>query len=273
MPLPDVARRGPSQTIDVADDLLLVDCGAGTLHRLLESGQSPGRLRRIALTHLHSDHTTGLADLLWAGWTQRWWTTPPSIIGPPGTQHLVRHLIEAYEYDIAVRTKEGALTRESLVPDVVEVQDDWVTTTDHWQLRAFRVDHAPVDEAFGFRVDSDDGGVVISGDTSRSPNLIRHAMDVDVLVHEVVWRTGMERLMESSPDPLQRRRLERILGYHTPADDLGSLATEASARSLVLTHIIVPGGGPADLAVDVRRGYDGPLTIGHDLAVFTVGTQ
>lgn len=271
MPQPDVARRGPSQTIEIGNDVLLVDCGAGALHRLLESGQTGARIRRIALTHLHSDHTTGLADLLWAGWTQRWWSTPPAIVGPPGTRDLIRKLIDAYSYDISVRTKEGALARESLEPAVVEVEDGWNDPTDHWQLRAFRVDHSPVDQAFGFRIDSDAGSVVVSGDTCKSENLIRHARDADLLIHEVIWRTGMEQLMASSADPKQQARLARILRYHTPADDLGIVAAESAARHLLLTHIIAPGGTPADLEHDVRRGYDGPLTTGEDLATFRVG--
>lgn len=271
MPQPDVARRGPSQTIEIGDDLLLVDCGAGTMHRLLESGQSGTRIRRIALTHLHSDHTTGLADLLWAGWTQRWWKTAPTIVGPPGTRDLIRKLIDAYSYDIAVRTKEGAITRESLEPAVEEVEDGWTDQTDHWTLRAFRVDHSPVDQAFGFRIDGDEGNVAISGDTSKSANLIKSVRDVDLLVHEVIWRSGMEQLIASNSDPEQQARWERILRYHTPADDLGVVAAESAARRLVLTHIIAPGGGPADLERDVRRGYDGPLATGEDLATFTVG--
>ncbi|CAN5173461.1 Rv2407 family type 3 sulfatase [soil metagenome] len=271
MPQPDVARRGPSQTIEVGDDVVLVDCGAGTLHRLLESGQTGARIRRIALTHLHSDHTTGLADLLWAGWTQRWWSTPPAIVGPPGTKDLLRRLIDAYSYDVAVRTKEGAITRGSLEPAVVEVEDGWADVMDHWRLAAFRVDHSPVDQAFGFRFDSDAGSVVVSGDTCRSESLIRNAHDTDLLIHEVIWRTGMDRLIAASNDPREQARWERILRYHTPADDLGGVATESGARHLVLTHIIAPGGTPTDLERDVRRGYDGPLTTGEDLATFRFG--
>jgi len=271
MPQPDVARRGPSQTVAIGEDVLLVDCGAGTLYRLLESGQNGAHIRRIALTHLHSDHTTGLADLLWAGWTQRWWITPPTVVGPPGTSDLIRKLVDAYGYDIAVRTREGAITRSSLEPTVVEVEEGWVDSTDHWRLRAFRVDHSPVDQAFGFRIDCDAGSVVISGDTRRSDNLIRNAQGADLLIHEVIWRTGMEQLIASNADPRQQARWERILSYHTPADDLGIVAAQADARRLVLTHIIAPNGTPADLERDVRRGYDGPLATGEDLATFDVG--
>ncbi len=270
MPQPDPARRGPSQVIDVRGELVLVDCGAGTLYRLLEAGYDGRAIRHIALTHLHSDHTTGLADLLWAGWTQHWWTSPPSVVGPRGTAELAHRLVHAFDYDIRVRTLEGSLDAAVLMPSVTEVDDGWAIEDSAWRLAAFRVDHAPVDQAFGFRLDTDHGAVVVSGDTRRSANLVTHARGADLLIHEVIWRAGMERLIESAEDPIQRARWERVLGYHTPAEDVGALATEAAASAVVLSHIIAPGGTPADLINDARRAYDGPLTVGADLATFEV---
>ena len=270
MPQPDIARRGPSQIIDVRGELVLVDCGAGTLYRLLEAGYDGAPIQHIALTHLHSDHATGLADLLWAGWTQHWWKESPSVIGPPGTAELIDRLVNAFDYDVRMRTLEGGLSAETLMPAVTEIEDGWRIEDSAWRLSAFRVDHAPVDQAFGFRVDADAGAVVVSGDTRRSENLVAHARGADLLIHEVIWRTGMERLIEGSQDTTQRARWARVLSYHTPAEDVGTVATDAAVGSVVLSHIIVPGGTPEDLIADARREYDGPLTVGTDLATFDV---
>ena len=271
MPMPDPRRRGPSQVIDVGGQLVLVDCGAGALHRLLEAGYDGTAIRRIALTHLHSDHITGLADLLWAGWVQRWWEMPPPVAGPPGTAEFVRRLLDAFAYDIQVRTLEGGLEREGLEPPVEEIEEGWIARGDHWQLEGFRVEHQPVDQAFGFRLDADDGAVVISGDTRRSENLIHHAHRADLLVHEVVWRRGMNELIAQAPDPALRARWQRVLSYHTPADELGEVAASAAVGHLVLSHIILPGGTLEDLVADVRLAFAGRLTVGEDLAAFDVG--
>jgi ribonuclease Z len=52
-------------------------------------------------------------------------------------------------------------------------------------LKAFRVEHEPVDQAFGYRLDADSASVALSGDTRYSENLVRHARNVDLLIHEV----------------------------------------------------------------------------------------
>src|SRR3712207_4006521 len=109
-PIADVRRRGSSQLIEVGNDAILVDTGAGTLHRLVEARYATPRggprrpLRWIALTHLHSDHITGLADVLWAGWVGRWWQRAPRLVGPPGTAEFIADLMRAFKYDIAIRT-------------------------------------------------------------------------------------------------------------------------------------------------------------------------
>jgi ribonuclease Z len=270
-PIPDLARRGPSQVIAAGNDLILVDAGAGTLHRLLEAGYDRARLTRIAFTHLHSDHITGLADVLWAGWILRWWDAPPAIVGPPGTRRFVERLFAAFEYDITVRMKGERLKREWHVPAVEEIEDGWFHEGDGWRLTGFRVDHEPVDQAFGYRVDADGGSLAISGDTRPSENLIRHAAGVDLLVHEVYWRRGAVALRATITDPDALARRDTIDSYHTHSEDVGLIAARAEAKQLVLSHIIFRGGSAADLVADIEPAYGGMLTVGADLDRFEVG--
>ena len=182
------------------------------------AGYSRPRIQRVALTHLHFDHIAGLHDLLWAGWIQSWWDEPPPIVGPPGTREFIAGLMQAFSYDIKVRTM-GERRREGLVPSVVEeMEEGWTVGNPNWRLSAFRVEHQPVDQAFGFRLDSDDGSIVISGDTRRSENLIRHSRGVDLLLHEVYWAEGMRKAISAAtscghPGPAQHhRRVPHALG-------------------------------------------------------------
>lgn len=266
-PIPDPSRRGPSQLVESGGELTLVDCGAGALHRMLEAGYTRPPIRRIALTHLHSDHITGLADVLWAGWVSRWWEQAPVITGPPGTARFVERLIDAFEYDIAVRTGVER-SRETLVPAVEEVEEGWSVEGSDWRLEAFRVDHMPVDQAFGYRLDSDDGSIAISGDTRYSENLISHAQDVDILVHEAYWARGMREAIETLTDAGALSRQKLIASYHTPSDEMGRIAAAANARHLVMSHLLLRNGTPADLVSDVEPDFKGRLTVGEDLQSF-----
>lgn len=268
-PMPNVMRRGPSQVIECGDDNILVDCGAGTLHRLVEAGYATLPLKAIAFTHLHSDHVTGILDVLWAGWIQRRWQIPPTVYGPPGTQHFIDHLIESMAYDIKVRT--GAILRpENLVPFVVEVEEGWKVAGQDWQLSAFRVEHQPVDQAFGFRIDQGSASVVISGDTKVSDNLIKHSKDTDLLVQEVFWSQGLREAAAAATDAAERARFELLDTYHTGSEDLGKVAARANAKHLILSHIIRSRGNPEDFEKDIGPQYGGKLTVAEDLMNFEV---
>src|SRR5262249_5264785 len=146
-------------------------------------------------------------------WVMRWWERPPHLIGPPGTAQFLQHLMEAFAYDIRVRTSGEAFRRSSLMPEVVEVDEGSIFDTPDWKLTAFRVEHEPVDQAFGYRIDADSASVAISGDTHYSENLVRHARNVDVLIHEVYSRVGMARRRENAATPQARAAVDGIAGY------------------------------------------------------------
>lgn len=259
-------RRGPSQVIESGGELVLIDCGATVAHRLVEAGYQRRPISHLAITHLHSDHITGMADLLWAGWVGRWWDKPPVVAGPPGTKEFVEYLIKAFSYDIAVRTKtpggEG-LHREWLIPEVIEVEDGWTASGSDWKLSAFRVDHVQVEEAFGYRIDTAEGSIAISGDTRRSENLIEKNQGVDILVHEVI-----RSLPQKIEDPWLAARRVAVDTYHTASTEVGKIATDTGARHLVLSHLVIREGTTDDLINDVTPDYRGTLTVGEDLMTF-----
>ena len=268
-PSPDPKRRGPSQVIECGEELILVDCGAGTLHRLVEAGYQRLNLSCIAFTHLHSDHVTGLLDVLWAGWIQRRWPVAPKIYGPPGTRHFVEHLMEAMAYDIKIRVGP-VLEERALRPEVVEFDEGWSTSGSDWQLSAFRVEHFPVDQAFGFRIDQGASSIVISGDTKACDNLAEHAQGAGILVHEVFLEQGLVQMAATAPDAEERARFELLKTYHTSSADVGKVAANAGANHLVLSHVLRSQGDQSAFDEDVGRDYGGKLTLGEDLMSFEV---
>jgi ribonuclease Z len=268
-PAPNPNRRGPAQIIECGDSLVLVDCGAGALHRLVEAGYGQLNLDCIAFTHLHSDHVTGVLDVLWAGWIQRRWDRAPKIYGPPGTKHFIDHLLEAMAYDIKVRI--GPVLREDqLRPEVVEVEEGWRVSGSDWQLSAFRVEHLPVDQAFGFRIDQDASSVVISGDTKVCDNLVKHAEGADVLVHEIFLEQSLLDMAAKAPDAEERARFELLRTYHTSSAEVGKVAAGAGTKHLVLSHVLRSQGDDAAFQADIAPDYRGKVTLGEDLMTFEV---
>ena len=138
-------------------------------------------------------------------------------------------------------------------------------------MSAFRVEHHPVDEAFGFRLDHGSSSIVISGDTKVSENLIAHSKDADLLVHEVYWSQGLRDAAAAAADDEERARFQLVGTYHTPSEELGKVAERANAGHLVLSHIIRSRGNQDDFEKDIRPDYRGKLTMAEDLMTFEVG--
>ncbi|MER3390846.1 MAG: MBL fold metallo-hydrolase [Microcella sp.] len=239
-------RSGPANYLQLGAQRVLVDCGVGTTQRLVSLGAEPADITHIFITHHHLDHNAELASLLLSPWVDRLRDTCPVVVGPPGTAAFVDRLLGAFDYD--VRTRQSLGYDLSLVrPRVVEVHDGLHVAVDTWSFTAFRVDHEPVDEAFGYRFDWQGGSVAFSGDTAPCDNLVEYCRGVDVLVHEALFPGyGIPR-------------------YHTTVDQVGAVATASGARHLVLTHLL-PGHLPDEVwRHRIATAFDGPITVGSDL--------
>src|SRR5580704_7972989 len=63
-PNPEPDRMGPASAVISGDRVYVVDCGAGVVRRAAQAGIEMKQLTRAFITHLHSDHTVGLPDLI-----------------------------------------------------------------------------------------------------------------------------------------------------------------------------------------------------------------
>ncbi|MEO8025663.1 MAG: MBL fold metallo-hydrolase [Bryobacteraceae bacterium] len=265
-PNADPDRSGPAVAVVVDGTPYLVDFGPGVVRRAAaaaragEAGLKVSKLRIAFATHLHSDHTTGLADLMFAPWVLDR-TEPLEVYGPPGIAAMVGHIQEAYKEDIETRLHGGepanktgwkAIAHEVL-PGVV-YKDERVTVT------AFAVPHGQWKHAYGYVFQTKDRRVVISGDTAPSEAVVKACAGCDVLVHEVY---SAEKLAKRPPD------WQRYHGaYHTSARQLAEIATKARPKLLVLYHQLYWGASDEDLLRELRTGYKGQAVAGVDLGVY-----
>jgi ribonuclease BN (tRNA processing enzyme) len=266
-PNADPERSGPAVAVVRGGASYLVDAGAGVVRRAALAAQSvgdalaPPQLRTVFLTHLHSDHTAGLADLMLMPWVLER-TEPLRVIGPPGTKRMVDHLLEAFAEDRVIRLDGGEPSnRSGWRVTVAEVTGGEVYRDAQVTVRAMPVPHGQWKNALAYRFEASDRRVVISGDTGPSEALADFCGGCDVLVHEVY---STERF-RARPPAWQRYHA----AYHTSSQQLAGLATRAKAPMLLLYHQLYWGASDADLVREVTAaGYRGRVYSARDAMVY-----
>jgi ribonuclease BN (tRNA processing enzyme) len=265
----DPDRSGPATAVVVDDTAYLVDFGPGVVRRAsaasLDAAMRKGiqaldpRTLRVAfVTHLHSDHTVGYADLIFSPWTmgRRF---PLEVYGPKGIVAMTQHILEAYRVDIETRTNADGNQRE--FPDghkvnAHQVQAGVVYKDANVTVTAFPTKHAM--ESWGYRFDTRDRSIVISGDTNPTKATVEACRGCDVLIHEVhtpAW-------LATRPETFQRFSAK----YHTTTPELAALAREAKPKLLVLYHY--NGLSREELVADMSSRYPGHFVVGRDLDVY-----
>jgi ribonuclease BN (tRNA processing enzyme) len=170
--------------------------------------------------------------------------------------------------DVDIKTRIADEGRVPLVPLVhaheikaggLVIQDENVRVT------AASVFHPPL-AALAYRFDSSDRSIVISGDISRSDNLIRLAHGADVLVHEALYVPAVDRVVGAVPNATTLKK--HLLDSHTAAEDCGKLAQEAGVKTIVLSHLVPaddPGVTEQMWLEAVSRHFHGKVIVGKDL--------
>lgn len=265
-PNPDPARSGPALAIVVDSVPYLVDAGPGVVRRAAqaaldgEEGLAVHRLARVFLTHLHSDHTAGLPDLLLSPWVLER-DEPLRVVGPQGTERMMAHIREGYLEDIHMRVfgLEPANDRGHRV-EARDVDPGLVYEDERVKVTAIPVIHGSWPSAFGYRFETPDRVIVVSGDAAPSEALVEACDGCDILIHEVYARAGWDRR-----EPVWQRY---HASFHTSGYELGELAARARPGLLVLTHQLLWGATEAELLAEVRAGFAGTVVYGNDLDVF-----
>jgi len=269
-PNPSPDQSGCALALVVRDTPYIIDFGPGLIRRSASmsptyggeiSGLETHKLKTAFLTHLHSDHTAGYADLILTPWVMGR-DEAMEVYGPVGIGHMSDHILEAYQEDIRYRVygdepandegwrvnwhefnKEGEIYRDSNI--VVE---------------AFPVIHGSWPNAWGFRFTTPDRVIVISGDCKPSQKVVEYARGADILVHEVYSQAGYET---KAPDWKAYHSV-----HHTSTLELAEIAKKTAPGKVVLYHILFWGSTEEDLLREIRTVYSGEVIVGQDLDVF-----
>ncbi|MEO8076039.1 MAG: MBL fold metallo-hydrolase [Acidobacteriota bacterium] len=256
-PAPLTDRLGPSILVEAGVEKLIVDVGRDVVIRLDQVGIPFSDITGILFTHLHADHVSGLPDLWLTGrFAGRGRSASLDVWGPAGTQNMISHLAQAYQFDLSVRPRltpqQGALAPH-------EIEDGVVFSRNGVTVSAFAVDHVP--PSFGYRIDYGGRSVVLSGDTRVSPRLIEKSAGVDLLVHEVAATAPSMATADTA----------RIMSLHVSPEEAGTIFSKVRPKLAVYSHIVTFGVPDEDLVSRTRTTYSGPLVVGTDLMSFDIG--
>jgi ribonuclease BN (tRNA processing enzyme) len=274
-PPADPDRSGAATAIVVNDTPYLVDFGAGVVRRaksaVVDRGVAaldPVKLRVAFVTHLHSDHTVGYPDLILTPWVlgRR---VPLEVYGPRGIAHMTEHVMEAYREDFAARQRDRKLYTVGAFPEghavnAHEIKAGVVYKDENVTVTAFATKHTL--ESYGYRFDTRDRSIVISGDTNPTQATIDACRGCDVLIHEVLTHDWLSR----RPDFHAYAAV-----HHTTTSQLVELAKQAKPGLLVLYHAslslrpaVDSERSPPAVLLQEMSGYTGRVVVGRDLDVY-----
>jgi len=265
-PNADPERSGPAVAIVVNDTPYLVDFGPGVVRRAAAAeklgvkGLAPKNLRVAFVTHLHSDHTAGYPDLILTPWVLDR-DKPLEVYGPPGLASMTEHILKAYKEDIDVRLKSGEpISKEGYKVIAHEIGLGVIYKDQNVTVTAFPVHHGTWKYAFGYRFDTPDKRIVISGDCTPSEEVIKNCDGCDALVHEVYSGVALAKR------PIEWQRYHS--NFHTSAEQLAELAAKARPKVLILYHQLMWTATESELLAEIRNGYKGTVISGHDLDIY-----
>lgn len=260
------SRNNPSTLLLINGVPYVIDFGAGTSRQLIAAGVPLNKLRYLFFTHLHSDHMLEYGPAVYNSWATGL-RTRVDAYGPPPLKNTTQAFWDYMRFDVDTRIEDEGrpdprpllVVNEFDAPGIVMQNEDVKVTS-------AAVVHPPIKHAYGFRFDSKDRSIVISGDTNYAPGLVTLAKGADVLVHEVLYLPRLDKLLGQIPNAATLRK--HLVDSHSVPEDVGRVAAQAQVKTVVLSHL-VPGDDP-DITDDmwsegVRKHFKGPVIVGKDL--------
>ena len=277
-PLPDPDRSGPATAIVVNGAAYIVDAGTGVVRRAAAARRKgvealePTNLKIVFLTHLHADHTLGLPDLILTPWIMGR-KEPLELYGPPGTRAMTDHILQAYDVDIKTRTEGLEHSNQTgYKVNVHEITPGVVYKDANVTVKAFNARHGSLEHTYGYRFETADRSIVISGDATPKSEVVENCHGCDILIHEAYTLASFAKV---SPEWKTYRQ-----AFHTSSGELADIANKARPGVLILYHRGNAGcdqartqecrdaGSEEQLLKEVRELYKGEVVAAHDLDVY-----
>lgn len=263
-PIPLLERAGTSVVVSVDGRPYLLDCGPRAVYELMRNGINPGAVDQLLFTHHHVDHNAAFYHLAIAGWAAG--RESLTVYGPAGTDTLIDSLYEVYEEDLAYRAEVGYPLDAIRDIEWVPVDGSFAVERDGVAITAHPVSHSI--ETYAYRLESDDGAVVFTGDTAPCEGLAAFAAGAGVLVHDAALSPVGEPpdegfVWDRYTEPYPERARERLAETHCSPTEAAETAAAAGVDTLVLTHL--PPYRDADAMRSAAAAtFDGEVVVAED---------
>jgi ribonuclease BN (tRNA processing enzyme) len=286
-PTPTVGRAQSSNLLIVNGALYVVDAGPGVTRRLTRAGISIRDIDNIFITHAHDDHTGGLGELLTAQYILNR-TKPVNIYGPPGTETLVKALMQALSVNSDIRISDGTRTvpiakvflgHDKGTGAILQDPNVRVSAAENTHFN-FPPGTPAYDKykSYAYRFETPDRVIVFTGDTGPSAAVTELAKGADMLVSEVSspieeWKEQQiksGRWQLRTPEE-QASSIRHQKEEHLAPEEVGKMATSAGVKTVVLTHLPATAD-PKDeyqrFGEQVKKHFSGQVLIAKDLMEF-----
>ena len=286
-PMGNNLRVSPSIAVIAEEEFILFDVGSGSVRNAQILRLPLANLSAIFLTHFHSDHIGDLGEGNMISWAMGR-VKAIEIYGPKGVEKVVNGFIMAYELDTGYRIAHHG--RDVIIPEAgtpiiktIELQDPnekkLVFDKNELKVYAFEVDHSPIKPAYGYRIEHKGNIVVITGDTIKTANLVKHSQNADILFSEAISFDMLNNLVEGAKR-LELDRFAKMLidvqDYHMEPKEAAELAKEAAVKKLVIVHIVPPLPNEP-IEKNYLKGmediYEGEIIMGRDLMKFRLNPK
>jgi ribonuclease Z len=271
IPNPDISAFGTSTLIEAGSERVMIDCGRGTVMRMAQMGLPVGHTDTVILSHFHSDHYSGIFDLLMTGTIQQPFSNrggPLHVYGPPGVEDIAEGAWIASRPDRDIRVADGEIDPEHMrmIPHVYR-REGVVLDRGGLRIIAIEVDHGEfIRPAYAFRVEYRGHVFVHSHDTRYNENLIAQATGADVFVHEVAAAT---------PETIRKNPKAKIaVDHHTSPREVGRVFAKSRPKLGMLTHLAMLPPDPmpvTQLIGEIAEEYDGTVLVAEDLMTIEIG--